>query len=429
MGTDINTHESMIINTYICSLTNQGLREAIFRKWNGSNMSLQQVMQYTHQGEKARNLATGPMDSTPAAPVKVAVASKPEPMDTGDELAKIIRAAVNKQFMKFKKTNFQNNSPSVTEFCKIHKARTHSTEQCWLKDKEECICCEEKIKKGEMVDHIDKCKAPRCHSCNWLGHKLRECCLRFLKHTNSKSKDGPQAKKTVNVATTESENKTEEAKSEWLHAAALLDKQPGSPLFIPKIGNSMSIEELWDTGAWFSLVDSQMVSSLIHNGAEHKQLEKPITLQGVGGRSVMSTHALHTTLTFDDNKPWPIKCYVVPECPWPIIIGQPFMTEHKIAALITQNEGLKLYDFISTEKIKILTIHKPTPQNPQPATTPNSVFIPMKILTAQEIEAQKADYDKWRSMLNDDMKDLVDLLLSIKFMTSKVTDKQLRKAG
>ncbi len=120
----------MIINTYIRSLMNQGLREAIFHRWNGSNMSLQQVMQYTHQGEKAKNLATGPTDSAPAAPVKVAIASKPEPMDTGDKLAEIIRAAINKQFMKFKKTNFQNNSLSVTKFCKIHKAQTHSTEQC-----------------------------------------------------------------------------------------------------------------------------------------------------------------------------------------------------------------------------------------------------------------------------------------------------------
>ncbi len=109
---------------------NQGLREAIFCKWNGSSMSLQQVMQYAHQAKKAKNLATGPTDSAPAAPVKIAVASKPEPMDTGDELAKLIGAAINKQFMKFKKTNFQNNSPSATDFCKIHKARMYLTEQC-----------------------------------------------------------------------------------------------------------------------------------------------------------------------------------------------------------------------------------------------------------------------------------------------------------
>ncbi len=195
--------------------------------------------------------------------------------------------------------------------------------------------------------------------------------------------------------TTESETTVEEAKSEWLCATALLDKQPGSPLFVPKTGNSMSIEALWDTRAWFSLVDSHMVSSLIHNRDEHKQIECPITLQGVGGRSVMSMHALHTTLTFDDNKPWGIKCYVVPECPWPIIVGQPFMTKHKIAALITQNEGLELYDFTSTEKkIKILTIREPIPQDLQPMQTPDSVFIPTNILTAQEFEAQKADYDK-----------------------------------
>ncbi len=67
---------------------------------------------------------------------------------------------------------------------------------------------------GEMVDHVDKCKAPKCHSCNQLGHKSQECHLRFLKCMNSKSKEGPQAKKTVNAATTEPENKTEEAKSE-----------------------------------------------------------------------------------------------------------------------------------------------------------------------------------------------------------------------
>ncbi len=86
-------------------------------------MSLQQVMQYAHQGKKAKNLATGPTDSAPAALVKIAVASKPEPMDTGDKLGVIIGAAVNKQFMKFKsRNNFQNNSPNVTEFCKIHKA-------------------------------------------------------------------------------------------------------------------------------------------------------------------------------------------------------------------------------------------------------------------------------------------------------------------
>ncbi len=86
-------------------------------------MSLQQVMQYTHQGKKAKNLATGLTDSAPAAPVTIALASKPEPMDTGDKLAEVIRAAVNKQFMKFKsKNNFQNNSPSATEFCKIQKA-------------------------------------------------------------------------------------------------------------------------------------------------------------------------------------------------------------------------------------------------------------------------------------------------------------------
>ncbi len=280
-----------------------------------------------------------------------------------------------------------------------------------------------------MVDYIYKCKAPRCHSCNRLGHKSWECHLRFIKWSSSESKEGPQAKKMVNAVTTESENKTEEAKLEWLCVTALLDKQPDSPLFVPKIVNSMSIEALWDTGAWFLLIDSCMVSFLIHNGAEHKQLERPIMLQGVGGRSVMSMHTLHTTLTFDDNKPWQIKCYVVPECPWPIIIGQPFMTEHKIAALITQNKGLELYDFMSTEKVKILTIHKPIPQDSQPAKTSDSIFIPTKILTVQEFEAQKANYDKWRSMLNDDMKDLVDLLSSIKLVTSEVTNEQLHKAG
>ncbi len=155
-----------------------------------------------------------------------------------------------------------------------------------------------------MVDHINKCKALRCHLCNRLGHKSWECCLRFMKQSSSESKEGPQPKKMVNAVTTESETTKEEAKSEWLCVTALLDKQPGSPLFVPKIGNSMSIEVLWDTGAWFSLVDSWMVSSLIHNGAEHKQLEWPIMLQGIGGGSVMSMHALHTTLTFDDNKPW-----------------------------------------------------------------------------------------------------------------------------
>ena len=249
MGKDINTYKSMTINTYIWSLTNQGLREAIFCKWNESNMSLQQVMQYAHQGEKAKNLATGPTDSTPVAPVTITVANKPEPMDTGDKLAELIGATVNKQFMKFKKTNFQNNSPSVTKFCKIHKVWMYSTEQCQLKDKEECIYCEEKMKKGEMVDHINKCKALRCHSCNWLGHKSWECHLRFMKWSSSESKDGPQAKKMVNAMTTESETTKEEAKSEWLCVTTLLDKQPGS-LFVPKIGNGMNIEALWDTGAW-----------------------------------------------------------------------------------------------------------------------------------------------------------------------------------
>ncbi len=124
-----------------------------------------------------------------------------------------------------------------------------------------------------------------------------------MKHSSSESKEGPQAKKMVNAATAEPENKMEEAKLEWLCASELLDKQPGSPLFVPKISNSMSIEVLWDMGAWFSLVDSCIVSSLIHNGTEHKQLKRPITLQGIGGGSVMSMHALHTTLTFDDNKP------------------------------------------------------------------------------------------------------------------------------
>ncbi len=70
-----------------------------------------------------------------------------------------------------------------------------------------------------------------------------------MKQSSSESRDRPQAKKTVNDITTESDTTTEEAKSEWLCAAALLDKQPGSPLFVPKIGNSMSIEVLWDTGA------------------------------------------------------------------------------------------------------------------------------------------------------------------------------------
>ena len=65
-----------------------------------------------------------------------------------------------------------------------------------------------------MVDHIDKCKAPRCHSCNRLGHKSWECPLRFIKHSSSESKDRPQAKKMVNAVTAEPENKTEEAKSE-----------------------------------------------------------------------------------------------------------------------------------------------------------------------------------------------------------------------
>ncbi len=41
---------------------------------------------------------------------------------------------------------------------------------------------------------------------------------RFIKCSSSESKEGPQAKKMVNAATAEPENKMEEAKSEWWHS-------------------------------------------------------------------------------------------------------------------------------------------------------------------------------------------------------------------
>ena len=124
----------------------------------------------------------------------------------------------------------------------------------------------------------------------------------------------------------------------------------GTPLFIPQVQQIRKVEALWDTGAWISLVHKRLVSTLEAGGARVSKLQSPKKLGGIGGGTLFAREMLHTTLKLNDGVARPIQCYVVPESPYDMIVGQPFMNQMKLACLLTSKTGFELIDYTKPDK-------------------------------------------------------------------------------
>lgn len=60
-------------------------------------------------------------------------------------------------------------------FCPIHKVRSHSLDQCKLRDATQCPYCQVDIQLGTLAAHIPRCQGRRCANCGRLGHTDRWC--------------------------------------------------------------------------------------------------------------------------------------------------------------------------------------------------------------------------------------------------------------
>ena len=102
------------------------------------------------------------------------------------------------------------------------------------------------------------------------------------------------------------------------------------------------VETLWDTGAWVSLIDADAVEEFVGKGARVNKLEKPVRLKGLGG-SIEAYESVQILISLQDNKQRELECFAMRDMPFTVIIGQPFMKEHRISCLITE-QGLELRD-------------------------------------------------------------------------------------
>ena len=222
MGKDTGTKESMLINTYVHSLTSLPLKQAIFRKWNGENMTLAQIMSMADQSEKAQTLACGTVDATvPAAsapPASCAVASDQQmQVPVPDNFEDIIAAVLTRGFQKFGAGQQTPQKPGIgpanfgpEEGCLIHRTRTHKTAVCYSRMATKCFYCRTEVSAGELANHIrDKCMGPKCFKCGALNHKSRMCGRgRFNPnhqaannpHTTAHGSSAPKRPRTVTVA-------------------------------------------------------------------------------------------------------------------------------------------------------------------------------------------------------------------------------------
>jgi hypothetical protein len=121
------------------------------------------------------------------------------------------------------------------------------------------------------------------------------------------------------------------------------------PLFVSRICNRVNIEALWDTGAGSSLIHESLADRLLTKGAEKIKLYPPCRFKGVGDGTLETSIKIRTNLIFEDGKPRQIEAFSVPSLPYEMIVGQPFMCEHRLAGLLLP-EGFRLLDFTNTQK-------------------------------------------------------------------------------
>ena len=90
---------------------------------------------------------------------------------------------------------------------------------------------------------------------------------------------------------------------------------------------------LWDSGAQVSITDEATTASLVANGAKKKRLDRTMRLHGVGDGVLEATGMVTATLRLQDKVARKISLYIVPRCPYEVIVGYDFMMEQKLGFL------------------------------------------------------------------------------------------------
>ena len=108
---------------------------------------------------------------------------------------------------------------------------------------------------------------------------------------------------------------------------------------------------LWDTGAFQSLVGKEIANKLAGAGARVINLPKPKMFQGVGNGKIMAHMMLDAKIKLQDGKERKIFLYVVPICPFEVLIGSPFMLSEEIGAKLSKANGFELIDFKHDNKV------------------------------------------------------------------------------
>ena len=122
-----------------------------------------------------------------------------------------------------------------------------------------------------------------------------------------------------------------------------------TPLLRSVLSADTQAEGLWDTGAWVSLVDQATAQLIVNHGGKLIMLSEPRTLTGAGGATVTANQAVQTTLQLHDGLPRDITFLVVDKLPFKMIIGQPFMLQHGLAALLSADHGFHIYDHMKLD--------------------------------------------------------------------------------
>ena len=94
--------------------------------------------------------------------------------------------------------------------------------------------------------------------------------------------------------------------------------------------NGIKTKALWDTGAQVSIIPATTAKELLDHGAISIGLDCPMSLFGVGDGKLEATDRIVVELRLQDDVTRKLVAYVVPNCPYPLIVGLDFMVNEHI---------------------------------------------------------------------------------------------------